>query len=314
MHQNPQQDHIFCPLCSQKSKTPALAARPDYEYGVPVTLHYLRCENPSCGLVFASQIPSPEVIQSFYSRYSTHHQAKAATSMLAKFGTASRNRKLRQIFAGRDLEQIKVLDFGCGSGNFLLHLKSLGLEQAFGYDFDPEACKCAVQAKLVAFSTEQELQDHGPYDFIFLNHVIEHLSNPQDELERQAKRLAPNGKLILRTPNSGSMLAQLFGVNWRGWETPRHLHIFNAQNITSLVKQSSTGQHPLSIQEQSTSNAMFAGIYHESFHKSFWRTHKLGKLVRHALCTPLFVLGILLNAVTGRHGEEVLLVLQAPDK
>lgn len=297
-----------CPLCGNIDNRSVLQGRPDYEYGVPFQLNYLRCGAPSCQLVFGENIPGPEVIQSFYSRYSTHQQSRKSGSLMARFGDRARHRKLMQILGQSDLKQIKVLDFGSGSGAFLTHLKTLGIQNAYGYDFDPEACRCAREAGLTAFSTEEEMRQSGPYDFIFLNHVIEHLAAPVQEVTRLTQHLAPGGRLILRTPNGNSLLARLFGSRWRGWETPRHLHIFNRANIAKLV--TPMQERNVTVIERSTSNAMFAGVFHESFHAPFWRNNKLGKLGRHLLCFPMFAAALVLNALSGDHGEEVLFVLQ----
>lgn len=290
-----------------------LEGRTDHEYGVPARLSYLRCGNEACELVFAREIPAPAEIQSFYVRYSSHHQAGASGSWLARYGGATRDRELRRAFGDRDLSTIKVLGLGCGSGCFLLHLQSLSVVNAFGYDFDPEACKCTERAGATAFSASEQLEAAGPYDFIFLNHVIEHLSDPAEELGWLRQHLAPGGRLVVRTPNASSVLAKLFGADWRGWETPRHLHVFNQKNIASRLDGMPAEGKVLAVREKSASNAMFAGMYHESFLSPFWRQGIAGKVLRHLFCVPLFFASQALNSLSGTCGEEVVLVLEASE-
>lgn len=299
-----------CPLCGCTSLKPILDQRPDYEYGVNVGLFYAVCQNSACGLVFATAIPSIEVIQKFYTKYSTHsqHRPSKIASIIALSSFKSRDRYLKSLFLGADITRQNVLDYGCGAGDFMRQLMRLGVGSVVGYDFDPEACACAREQGLAAFCSESEFRVKGPYDYVFLNHVVEHLSDPIANLAAQALLLKPGGRLIIRTPNSTSFLARLFGRDWRGWETPRHLHIFNTRSIRQLMGRVALPE--LTVVRVATSNAMFIGMFHESFHANFWRASAAGKLLRHMACIAMLPIAYFANALWTNLGEEVLVVIE----
>ena len=299
-----------CPLCGCTHLMPILDQRPDYEYHVNVGLSYAICRNPMCGLVFATTIPPIEVIQKFYTKYSTHrqHRPSRIALIIESFGVKNRERYLLSLFRGADVKRLNVLDYGCGAGDFMHQLMGLGVGEVVGYDFDPEACACARERGLTVFASEREARAEGPYDYVFLNHVVEHLSDPVADLTAQALLLKPGGRLIIRTPNSRSFLARLFGRDWRGWETPRHLHIFNTRSSQQLMTK--VGLAELTVVSVATSNAMFIGMFHESFHGDFWRATAAGKLLRHVACSAILPVAYVANALWKNLGEEVLVVVE----
>lgn len=299
-----------CPLCGCTDLKPTLDQRPDYEYNVNVGLSYAACQNPVCGLVFATAIPSIEVIQKFYTKYSTHsqHRPSIIASIIEWLGLKNRERYLKSLFLGIDITRQNVLDYGCGAGDFMRQLMRLGVGNVVGYDFDPEACACAREQGLTVFCSETEFRAEGPYDYVFLNHVVEHLSDPIADLASQALLLKSGGRLVIRTPNATSFLARLFGRGWRGWETPRHLYIFNTRSIQQLMAK--VGLPELTVVRVATSNAMFIGMFHESFHADFWRASAAGKLLRHMACIAMLPIAHAANAVWKNLGEEVLVVIE----
>jgi len=300
-----------CPLCGYSDVKPLLKGRPDYEYGVSVSLPYAFCQNPACGLVFASAMPTTEVIQGFYTKYSTHgeyHPTSAIAMLLALASSKLRKRSLMSLFDGKDVVNIKVLDYGCGAGDFMRQLTRFGIKHVAGYDFDPMACRHVRALGLQAFETQDEFEAAGPYDYIFLNHVIEHLSDPVASLTELASYLGYGGRLVVRTPNAESFLAQLFGSNWRGWETPRHLHVFNPRSSRQLV--AAANIPGCKIIKANTSNAMFFGMFHESFHASFWHHSKVGKLLRHLTCMVILPVAYIANGLRRDIGEEVCFILE----
>lgn len=299
-----------CPLCGCTSLNPILDQRPDYEYGVNVRLTYATCQDTVCGLVFAIAIPSIEIIQKFYTNYSTHSEYRPSriTSLIISLGLRNRKRYLKSLFLGTDIAGHNVLDYGCGGGDFMSDLVRLGVGSVVGYDFDPEACACARERGLIVFCSESEFRAVGLYDYVFLNHVVEHLSDPISDLAALALSLKPGGRLIIRTPNSRSFLARLFGRGWRGWETPRHLHIFNTQSIQQLVARIDPSE--LTVVKAVTSNAMFIGMFHESFHADFWRASAAGKLLRHVACFAVLPIAYVANTLWKNLGEEVAVVIE----
>lgn len=300
-----------CPLCGASSK-PALADRPDREYGVPERLAYHRCESADCGLVFASPIPVDR-IASFYAAYSTH----AAPSDVAHAGALSRlGARLAPPSIRRDHlnylgdwlgpdASLRVLDFGCGNARLLHRLRDRGLRDLVGFDFDPKARAAARGDGFEIVDTLDALRPPArPFDVIVLNHVVEHLDDPVATLTGLLGLLRPEGLLYLRTPNVSSALARLFGDDWRGWETPRHLHLFDVRSARRLAE-----RLPGASVSVRTEHGLFQGMYHESFVAPLWRTLP-GRLGRHLLYPIAAWACVAWDGIAGDLGEEVVLEIR----
>jgi 2-polyprenyl-3-methyl-5-hydroxy-6-metoxy-1,4-benzoquinol methylase len=131
-------------------------------------------------------------------------------------------RSLRALPGGR------LLDVGCGSGEWLRGMRELGW-QVEGLDFDKEAVSAARQQGLtVHWGTlaAQRFPD-ACFDAVALHHVIEHVPDPLGLLKECRRILKPRGSLVLATPNNQSWGHRIFKEHWRGLEPPRHLHLMS---------------------------------------------------------------------------------------
>lgn len=96
-----------------------------------------------------------------------------------------------------------VVDFGCGSGNFLSFAKRQGLD-ATGVDVDPTAVAAARSQSLRAFFPDEvdaHVQDRS-VDMVTLWDVIEHIYDPDDFLSDVLRKVRPNGVLVIETPDA----------------------------------------------------------------------------------------------------------------
>jgi 2-polyprenyl-3-methyl-5-hydroxy-6-metoxy-1,4-benzoquinol methylase len=291
-----------CPICGTGTSRRCLLGRPDHEYGLTQALSYWRCALQACGHVFVAPMPSADTVAGLYSQYSTH-AAQPRRPLLAPLLEALGASGIRQITALPGFAEMRCLDFGCGDGALMATLQDRGMRYLRGFDFDPQAVAAARERGLTTFTEETEALDQGPFDLIVLNHVIEHLPEPGQTLARLATHLAPGGRLMLRTPNAHSWLASRFGDDWRGWETPRHLHMFTPRSLAALT--TALRAAGVSGPVPTTSNAMFLGIFHESFRAPFWRATRAGKLLRHGLCLLAWPYSELRRLVQPRGGEEL---------
>lgn len=111
-------------------------------------------------------------------------------------------------------EQIgKILDLGCGDGNYSIRLQELGFE-VIASDMDLERFKYRNLIKFEVCNLEKSLPfPESSFDYILFLEVIEHLYNPDFVIEQIKRVLKPSGVLIISTPNIlnlGSRLRFLF--------------------------------------------------------------------------------------------------------
>lgn len=103
------------------------------------------------------------------------------------------------------LNDKKILDFGCGKGGFLRKIKEYKISNnIFGLELNKENRKNINQLGISCYETIDE--NLYEFDFIFLNHVFEHLENPITILENLFKILKNDGHLIIEIPHGNDFL------------------------------------------------------------------------------------------------------------
>lgn len=136
----------------------------------------------------------------------------------------------------------KLLDIGCGNGDFLANARDAGWDVT-GIDPDPKAVATAAQRGFdVRMGSVESLAElSNCFDAITISHVLEHVHCPGQIVRAIARLLKPGGVLYVDTPNIDSNGARLWGANWRGFETPRHLVLFNLDALIGLLETSGFG-------------------------------------------------------------------------
>ena len=106
----------------------------------------------------------------------------------------------------------RVLDVGCGTGFLLEQLAGRGFH-GIGVDLSPESVEHANRRlaeigaadRLTAMVGSAYEPPEGPFDLIALTDVLEHLEDPRRCLAALRAQLAPDGLLVISTPNRRSL-------------------------------------------------------------------------------------------------------------
>jgi 2-polyprenyl-3-methyl-5-hydroxy-6-metoxy-1,4-benzoquinol methylase len=152
----------------------------------------------------------------------------------------SLKRKLKLINSF-NTEGLKILDIGCGTGDFLKICAENGW-QVSGIEPNAKArhaskLKCAsVQASF--YDSLEELKKGSEsflnYDVITLWHVLEHVPNLDQTIFDLKKLLSPEGVLVVAAPNFKSYDAEYYHKYWAAYDVPRHLWHFSQTAIRRL--------------------------------------------------------------------------------
>jgi 2-polyprenyl-3-methyl-5-hydroxy-6-metoxy-1,4-benzoquinol methylase len=131
----------------------------------------------------------------------------------------------------------KVLEIGCGNGNLLNHLATLGW-QVQGVEPDRKAAEIATRRNLPVMCGELSKHSFAPqsFDAIIMSHVIEHIVDPITLLKICRQLLKPRGRLIILTPNLHALGHRWFGRDWLHLDPPRHLNLFTQESMTAACK------------------------------------------------------------------------------
>jgi SAM-dependent methyltransferase len=147
-------------------------------------------------------------------------------------------KKIDRYYAASNTRQ-NFLDFGCGSDNFLNQIAKKGWRTT-GMDFNTQAINAVLASGHagVVYDSEQawdKLPDNG-FDFIRMNHVLEHLYHPKTVLNALYKKLKPGGILHIAVPNPLGLSAQEFKSSWLGLDCPRHVIFYPSEILARLLK------------------------------------------------------------------------------
>jgi 2-polyprenyl-3-methyl-5-hydroxy-6-metoxy-1,4-benzoquinol methylase len=128
------------------------------------------------------------------------------------------------------LEQVSggsLLEIGCGNGG-MTRLLAPQVERLTGFDVSAPSLKQVESLGLPNVVTAQGLiENYDPkqnFDWIVLSEVIEHLRKPEAAVKKAFQWLAPNGSLLVTTPNGH-------------WESDEHLHEFSLENFSRILAQ-----------------------------------------------------------------------------
>lgn len=128
----------------------------------------------------------------------------------------------------------QLLDVGCGTGDFLKAAQNSGWSVT---GIEPNAtARDLVRDKGVEVFDVEALIDFeaNTFNVITLWHVLEHLPNLDEHINRFKTLLKPNGILIIAVPNFKSADAHHYKSAWAAYDVPRHLWHFSKTAITKI--------------------------------------------------------------------------------
>jgi SAM-dependent methyltransferase len=127
-----------------------------------------------------------------------------------------------------------ILDVGCGSGDLLLLLHSLGFKNLTGAD--PFVANDIAYENGVKIWKKDLSQISQKFDVIMSHHSFEHMTNPVETLTHAARLLNPDGVVIIRVPIAGSYAWKTYGANWVQLDAPRHIFLPSVQSMKVLAE------------------------------------------------------------------------------
>jgi SAM-dependent methyltransferase len=140
----------------------------------------------------------------------------------------------------------RLLDVGCGEGDFLAEMQALGWEAE---GIDPSANAVAVArrrgVRVAQGGLEDVSLDEAAFDAITFRLVFEHLRNPVTALLTCRRALRPSGILWIAAPNLTSEASRFFGGDWIFLEPPRHAVLYTPSSLTRLLTR--TGFQPVQL-------------------------------------------------------------------
>lgn len=226
---------ITCPICKSSDLQPHSTVVDHFGNQESFTLKCCR----HCDTLVTTPRPQEKEIINYYKSgsYSSHGDSKGY--LFDKiYGTVQKiNFKRKHSILKKYTLEKRHLDFGCGTGSFLNYLHNRQWNVT-GIEPDKQARSLAQEGN-IAFDVHESLDklpDDERYTSISLFHVLEHVHQLEDTLNKLVSILDRNGILILALPNYKSLDSQYYAEQWAGLDVPRHLYHFSQKSVHQLAK------------------------------------------------------------------------------
>jgi SAM-dependent methyltransferase len=218
-----------CPVCGGDQFELTEKGVRDYEYLSPGEFDWLKCQK--CDLTILDPMPTAE--QLFLAYPSNYHSFQLPTSLITKsLLRFSRHRQARY-FSTLINGKGRVLDIGCSTGELLKEIGKTGSFDLYGVEYDQNTAEVARSKgiKVQAGSFEDAELPMNHFTMVTMQHVLEHVTDPELTLRKNYQILESNGVLVGELPNIDSWDARLFGRFWGGGHTPRHIWHYSPDNL-----------------------------------------------------------------------------------
>lgn len=199
-------------------------------------------ECSDCGFVFTNPRPAVDELGKYYlsDEYISHNDD--ANSLMDSIYKLVRNymlqRKIRWIShnSKKNPADIKLLDYGCATGEFLLRAKAKGMK-TMGIEPDSHAREKARLKGITVIESPDELPDNDgimQFDAVTLWHVLEHIPDLSAKKRLLEKIVAKDGVLVVAVPEYNSFDARHYKEAWAAWDVPRHLNHFEKKSLLKM--------------------------------------------------------------------------------
>lgn len=224
----------ICPICHKDKFNLFLKCR-DYTASQEDFL-IKKCD--SCSFVLTDPRPDKDSIGTYYQseEYISHTGGNKSLIdkiyVLARKITLHWKRRIIQNYSNGNI----ILDVGCGTGEFLREMKLKGWD-SFGVE-PSSIARTSAEKKIEKKIYEQiEAVKETNFDVISLWHVLEHLYDLNNTLQKLHSLLKESGTIFIAVPNHEAYDARRYGAYWAGYDVPRHLWHFTKENMKSLLQQ-----------------------------------------------------------------------------
>ena len=227
-----------CIICEIKE---FVAAFPFNTYFNKRNFYYKRCLN--CSFVKIDPYPNKNDLKNLYNNKSYHEKFYS--------NTESKEYKLSAKYLKNFVKKkIKLLDFGCGNGQFIKEVQNK--YKCYGVEYDLETIKKCKKSIKNAYFFHNTIIDKKKFinffDLVHLGDVLEHVVNPINLLYKLEKIIKKNGLLYVEGPIERNFSVVNFSIilfgnikkflkpNLKNNFMPYHLYFCNFNNQLLMLK------------------------------------------------------------------------------
>ncbi|MFA6980572.1 MAG: class I SAM-dependent methyltransferase [Ignavibacteriaceae bacterium] len=232
---------------------------------------YDYCECLSCGVLYLKNKVRIQLLYDNKNYYSFYPHIKSKENLIKSILDKKRYKSeiLKSSFVGNLLTKIKplkaynltwikqlnfasyqekILDVGCGNGQLLNFLSSVGFVNLSGIDPFLEE---EISTTLYKIEKKELLGITETFDVIMFHHVLEHIDNPIETLLKAKELLNADGRILIRIPFKDSYAWEKYKENWVQIDAPRHVIIYSKGSLEILFNK--VGLEIIDLKYDSTS-------------------------------------------------------------
>jgi len=133
----------------------------------------------------------------------------------------------------------RLLDFGCGAGDFLKRMRALGWTVE-GMDMSEKVARDIHDSSGIRVHVgslpHADIRPES-FDAVTMWNSLEHVHHPREVVRAAGAALRPGGLLVVGVPNFDSWSFRHFREEWYALELPRHLTHFTPDSLGELLRQ-----------------------------------------------------------------------------
>jgi 2-polyprenyl-3-methyl-5-hydroxy-6-metoxy-1,4-benzoquinol methylase len=222
-----------CPVCKSENFKNFLIVK-DYTVSQE-SFVIVQCDE--CDFKFTNPRPTKKEIGKYYKSEDYISHSNKSNNLISKVYQIVRYKTLNDKLSliNKLHEKGALLDIGCGTGHFLAVCQKAGWKIK-GIEPDEQANQIAHSKTGISIGTDflKEKYDQK-FDVITMWHVLEHVHDLEEYIQKLNNVLSATGKLVIAVPNSESLDASIYRESWAAYDVPRHLYHFTSSTIQKLL-------------------------------------------------------------------------------
>ncbi len=209
-----------CPICDSNSGEKIINLK---------NTDLLRCSE--CSMVFADIKENAVLEKNIYDKATFYRYLQKEHFITAAYYDFVLNKIIHHFKS----KQIKMLEFGCGSGQFLLRAERKGIE-SYGSDFSPysEIAKKEFNLKIETKDIFETKYQKNTFDVIISHATYEHVYDLNKITEKLTTLLKNGGLMIISGVPNFNLLSRRLFKNYHVNTPPGHINYFETQSIKRL--------------------------------------------------------------------------------
>lgn len=223
---------IECPVC-KNNNLQALLHCVDYTVSHE-TFSIKKCTQ--CELAITTPRPDDDKLGSYYesAEYISHSGKTSGLGMIYRLVRSyALSWKASLIYTYNS--KGSILDFGCGTGEFLKAFQKKGWDITGIEPTDTARIKAENLNAQTIYSSLGQIPEKK-YDVITAWHVIEHVPSFNDTILKFRGLLKKDGTIFIAVPNYNSPDANSYQEHWAAYDVPRHLWHFSKKSMNVLLE------------------------------------------------------------------------------